>query len=122
VVVPVDDPTLRRPLERVAHALLQKLRRRLVPVRPVMQGVELDVRDSEPRREPARQRRLARTRTADDGDAHLDIELAARDDDRGTADLDALDSVGASVDAGEERRVASDLDALVNLDLVAERD
>ena len=49
-------------------------------------------------------------------------ELAARDDDRGSSDLDSLDGVGAALDAREERRVPPDLDALHDLDLVAERD
>ena len=55
-------------------------------------------------------------------DALSEAELAARDDDRRAADLDALDSVRRAVDARVQLRRPADLGALLDLDLVAERD
>ena len=52
----------------------------------------------------------------------LEAELAAGDDDRGAADLDPLDLLGGAVDPGVERARAADLDALGDLDLLAEGD
>ena len=52
----------------------------------------------------------------------LELELAARDDHRRAADLDALDLIRRAVDAGEERRGPPDLRSLRDLDLVAELD
>ena len=51
-----------------------------------------------------------------------DSELAVGDRDRRAADLDALDLVSGAVDPRVELRGAADLDALRDLDLLAERD
>src|ERR1051325_2829680 len=52
----------------------------------------------------------------------LEAELAARDDDRRAAHLDAVDAIALPIDAREELRRASDLDSLSDLDLLAEAD
>src|SRR5206468_6971087 len=54
--------------ERRADALLENLRRRLVPARVVVEGVELDVRNAENRGEAGSRGRLPRARRPD----HLD--------------------------------------------------
>ena len=51
-------PSPSRPAERVVDLRAQLLCGRLLPVRPVVERVELDVRDAEPLREPAGEGRL----------------------------------------------------------------
>ena len=65
---------------------------------------------------------LATRAAGDPGGCALEPELAAGDDHRRAAHLDPLDLLGAPVHARVELRGAADLDALRDLDLVAERD
>ena len=69
VVVAVDDPAVRRGRERSVDPRLEHVGRRLLPACVVVERVELDVRDAEPRGELAGECRLAGARAADDGDA-----------------------------------------------------
>src|SRR5436190_4527108 len=74
LVVAVADPTV--PGGRRVGALAQLLDGRLLPIRAVLERVELDVRIPEPRGESYRERRLARAARPDDGDPRSELHRA----------------------------------------------
>src|SRR5215208_2735932 len=74
LVIPVADPTVAR--GRGLGALAELLDGRLLPVRPVLERVELDVRAVEHSGQPGREGRLARAARPDDGDARSEVHRA----------------------------------------------
>jgi hypothetical protein len=77
VVVPVDDPAVEA-VDRVEDALREDLRRRLGPVRAVVEGVEFDMRQAEALGDRAARRRLPRAGDAGDAEAIGDGSKLAR--------------------------------------------
>ena len=68
VVRPVGDPAVTRC--RRGDTLLEDVRSERLPVRPVVERVDLDVANAEGRRQLAGEPRLAAAARADDGDSH----------------------------------------------------